>query len=77
MENMFELPREGYVKLRQVLTVIPVSKSSWYRGIESGIYPKPVKLGKRSVGWDVIEVRRCMKDLNSLYLKTAEKRSEL
>jgi len=73
MENMFELPREGYVRLKQVLTVIPVSKSTWYRGIESGIYPKPVKLGKRSVGWDVIEIRRCMKGLNLLYLETIAK----
>ena len=26
--------------------IIPISKSSWWNGIKSGRYPKPIKLGK-------------------------------
>ncbi|MFD0894744.1 AlpA family phage regulatory protein [Luteolibacter ambystomatis] len=42
------LPEEGFAKLAQVLKVIPVSKSTWFRGIAAGKYPKPVKIGSRS-----------------------------
>ena len=54
------LPEEGLVRLDKVLQVIPVSKSTWYRGIESGIYPKPIRLGLRAVGWRVEDIRGCI-----------------
>lgn len=60
MQNNKSLPTEGFVKLEQVLGVIPVSKSTWYRGIQAGLYPKPRKLGDRAVGWSVIEIRECL-----------------
>ena len=52
-----ELPAEGFVRLEKVLEVIPVSKSTWFRGIQAGRYPKPVKLGVRASAWRVDEVR--------------------
>lgn len=54
------LPSEGLVKLSLVLKVIPVSKSTWFRGIAAGRYPKPVKIGIRASAWRVEEIRRCM-----------------
>jgi len=46
----------GFIRLREVLKIIPVSKSTWYRGIQAGIYPKPVKLSKRVSAWKVSEI---------------------
>lgn len=45
------------LRLGRVLELFPVSRSSWYAGIASGIYPQPVKLSARSVAWpeDVIQ----------------------
>jgi len=60
MMNNTTLPTEGFVKLEQVLTVVPVSKSTWYRGVQTGLYPKPVKLGERAVAWKVEEIRECV-----------------
>jgi predicted DNA-binding transcriptional regulator AlpA len=51
------LPSEGYVRLKQVLAVFPVSKSKWYDGVRSGEYPQPVRLGPRASGYNVKEVR--------------------
>lgn len=42
---------QGFLRLPQVLTLIPVSKSSWWAGIRAGRFPKPVKLGPRTTGW--------------------------
>ena len=32
------------IKLTDVLAIIPVSKSTWWLGVKSGRYPKPVKI---------------------------------
>lgn len=58
------LPEEGFVRLEQVLAVIPVSRSTWFRGIQQGRYPKPVKLGLRASGWRVEDIRDIMNQLH-------------
>ena len=52
-----QLPEEGYARLPQVLAAFPVSRSTWYNGVQSGKYPKPVKLGARTVAWRVSDIR--------------------
>lgn len=37
------LPATGYVRLRQVLEVIPICRSAWWAGVQSGKYPQPVR----------------------------------
>jgi len=52
------LPQVGYIRLKEVLAIIPVSKSTWYKGIADGRYPKPTKvLGPRIAAWDVCDIR--------------------
>lgn len=36
--------------------LIPVSKSTWWTGVRSGRYPKPVRLGPRCTAWTVESV---------------------
>ena len=45
---MSQLPSTGFLRLPQVLALIPVSRSAWWAGCKSGRYPKPVKLGPRT-----------------------------
>lgn len=54
--NHTSLPEIGYMRLPQVLRVIPVSKSTWWAGVKSGRYPKPVKLGERACAWRVEDI---------------------
>ena len=37
--------------------LIPVSKTAWYEGVKTGRYPKPVKLGPRTVAWRLSEIQ--------------------
>ncbi len=53
-----------YLRLPQVLKIIPVSLSTWYRDIKSGIYPQPVKLGVRVSGWKIEAVKNCVAELD-------------
>ena len=65
---MYKLPETGFLRITQIIgnpnaippipAVIPVSKSTWWEGVKSGRYPKPVKsLGLRITAWRVEDIR--------------------
>ena len=39
------------LRLKQVLDIYPVSRSTWYSGIKAGIYPKGERISARAVAW--------------------------
>lgn len=39
------------LRLPHVLQIVPISKSTWWAGVRSGKFPKPVKLGPRTTCW--------------------------
>lgn len=47
------IPTTGYIRLPMVLTIFPVSKSTWWAGVKSGRYPPGVKLSPRVTAWRV------------------------
>lgn len=52
-----QIPDIGFLRLAQVLGLIPLGRTSWLNGVREGIYPSPVKLGARSVAWRVEDIR--------------------
>jgi prophage regulatory protein len=63
MSEIIKLPLEGFIRLRDVLRLVPVSKSSWWAGIKSGRYPKGVHLGPHTTAWRVEDIRRLMEQV--------------
>ncbi len=57
------IPETGFMRLPQVLTVIPVKKTCWFDGIKSGRFPKPVKLSARCTAWRAEDIRDLIKSL--------------
>jgi prophage regulatory protein len=58
------LPQEGFVRLTSILAPngpIPVGRSTWWAGIKTGRFPKPVKLGPRTTVWKVEDIRALIK----------------
>ncbi len=51
------MPSEGLVRLPVVLKVLGVGKTTWWRGIKTGRFPKPVKIGPRMSAWRVEDIR--------------------
>lgn len=51
MLNSDEKMIKGFMRLPEVLGLIPISKSKWYEGIQEEIFPKPIKLGERIAVW--------------------------
>jgi len=64
---MPQLPETGFLRLPQILgdaravppipALIPVKRTSWWAGVKTGRYPKPVKLGPRMTAWRVEDIR--------------------
>lgn len=53
-------PRMGFLRLSSILAPdgpIPVGRSTWWAGVKSGRFPKPVKLGPRTTAWRVEDIR--------------------
>jgi prophage regulatory protein len=59
------IPSSGFMRLPAVLSVIPVSKSTWWSGVKSGRYPKPVKLGERITAWRAEDIRALIEKASS------------
>ena len=59
------IPTIGYLRLKQVLQIIPVSSSAWWEGCKNGRFPKPIKLSPRTTVWKVEDIRAFMESLNT------------
>lgn len=64
MSHSLSLPDTGYVRLHAVLHHIPVSKSTWWDGIQKGRFPKPIKLSERCTAWRAEDIHALIKTLN-------------
>lgn len=51
------LPDTGFLRLPQVLALIPISRSAWWAGIRKGRFPKGIKLGSKTTVWRAEDIR--------------------
>lgn len=50
------LDPHSLLRLRRVLELVPVSASTWWAGVRTGRFPKPLKLGPRTTCWRASDV---------------------
>ena len=60
---MTSIPSSGFLRLRQILEIVPISKSAWWEGCKTGRFPKPVKLGPRTTAWKVEDITALVQQL--------------
>lgn len=66
-------PQTGFYRLPQIIgnpktepptqALIPVSKSTWWDGVKTGRFPKPVKLSARTTAWRVEDIHALIDQL--------------
>lgn len=59
------LPETGFLRQPQVLSFIPISKSTLWRRVVEGTFPAPIKLSPRVTAWRVEDVRRWIEEQNA------------
>ena len=69
------LPEIGFLRLSNIIgdpraeppipPIIPVKKTTWWEGVKSGRFPKPVKLGPRVTAWRVEDIRALVSNVEA------------
>ena len=72
---MHTLPETGYLRLPQIIgnpkavppipAIIPVARSTFWEGVRTGRYPKPIKLSPRVTVWKVEDIRAFIEKNNT------------
>ena len=60
---MSQLPETGFLRLPQILALIPIGKSTWWEGVKEKRFPQPVKLGPRTTVWRASDIRALIEHL--------------
>jgi len=55
------------MRMTDVCSELGVSRASVYRLLESGGFPKPLKLGKRAIGWERDHIQQWVKSRSAAY----------
>jgi predicted DNA-binding transcriptional regulator AlpA len=58
-----DYPPAALLRLEQVLTLVPVSKSSWWLGVKTGRFPRSFKLGRRTTVWRAADIYKLIDGL--------------
>lgn len=69
--NTPTLPLTGFISLSQIigqgrsdtLALIPVSRTTWWRGVKSGRYPQGVKISARRTAWRAEDIHNLLNSL--------------
>jgi prophage regulatory protein len=69
-----EVPEAGFIRLAQIVGpkgIYPVSKSTWWAGVASGVYPKPYRLSARVTAWKAEDIRALIEQVTSNEVRSA------
>ncbi len=59
------LPETGFLRLHQVLALIPIGKSTWWEWVKSGKAPKGVRLSANIRVWRAEDIRALIEQLTA------------
>jgi len=72
MSHLNEIPKAGYCRLSQIIgnkkakppipAVLPISRSTWYEGVKSGKFPKPIHAGRLAM-WRWADIRKLVEQM--------------
>ena len=63
--TMTSIPEIGFVRLPEVLAVIPIGKTCWWEGVKTGRFPRPVKLSARCTAWRAEDIHQLIKHISA------------
>jgi predicted DNA-binding transcriptional regulator AlpA len=53
------MKEDKLLRINQIIPdILPISKTSWWNGVKSGLYPQPIKLGPRTTAWRESDVMK-------------------
>jgi prophage regulatory protein len=65
IEHLNQHHVDSILRLEEIKQLTKKSKSSIYADIASGLFPAPVKIGARAVGWKISQINNWLESLQS------------
>lgn len=59
------------LKLPQVLARVGLSRSTWLQGVKRRVYPAPIRLSERRVGWTAASIDAWLADREAAIRRAA------
>ena len=67
------MPSKGFLRIGQIVgdkkknvcPIIPVSATTWWEGVRTGRYPKPIKLGPKITVWKAQDISKLIDELGN------------
>lgn len=53
------------LRIGDVLKMLPISKSQWWKGVKDGTYPASIKLGRNITVWDAQDIYALIESFKS------------
>jgi len=50
------LPTRKYIRAQELATILAVHRTTLWRWVRDGHFPRPVRLGPNTVAWDSIQI---------------------
>ena len=62
--NPVEESFSGFLRLPQILKIIPVGRSTWWHWVAIGKAPKPLKLGPKTTVWRMEDINQFIEQVS-------------
>ena len=56
---------QGFIRLNEIIKIIPIGKSTIWKRVKEGTFPKPVKLSERTTAWKIADINKYIESLGS------------
>jgi prophage regulatory protein len=57
-QNNYTFPTTGLVRLSDILRVMPIGRTTWWKGVKSGVFPKGIKFASNVTAWRAEDIRK-------------------
>lgn len=71
-QTRVSLPETGFLRLNDVLKFIPIKKTRWYKGVNSGEFPRPIAFSSRVKVYRAEDIRALIECMGSQATEGAE-----
>lgn len=58
------LSQSAYIRLPEILNLLPIGRSTWWLWVATGKAPKGIKLGAKTTAWKLSDIQKLLDDLS-------------
>ena len=65
MDDDFYLKEKRLLRLKDILKILPIGRSTWYHWIQLGLAPKPIHISLRISAWKAQDIENLVDEMTT------------